>query len=761
MDKHLCIHGHFYQPPREDPWLNTILPEGSAAPSLNWNQRITRESYAPLARARRLDGSGSIVEVMNCYEWMSFNAGPTLLNWMATADPDTVRLMAEADKASVARLGHGNAMAQVYHHQILPLASQLDKELEVSWAVDDFVARFGRAPEGMWLAETAVDTASLEVLAANGIAFTVLAPGQAKAVGPLTNGHWTPVDQGSLNIRRPYLVKLPSGRSISVFFYDGPLSQAVAFERLLADGETFWRRLSQASSPGLLTLATDGETYGHHFTFGEMALAFVLDQANHHRDGLALTNFGAFLAANPPVEQIRLHEPSAWSCAHGVERWQSDCGCTDGGHPGWHQRWRGPLRHALSRMKELADLHYFQRGATCFSDPRAALTDYGKVLAGLMDQDTYAKRHFRKALPPAEQTVAWKLLAMQQWGLASLASCAWFFDEISRIEPVNGLTYALRAMELAARTGGPDMEPEILPILKSAESNIPECVDGKNIWRTMVVPRRETDASLTAQALLTLWAEERLPARGKTAQVVWPGVAVTVKATSATQGTASIAWALESGTDEVRWTWSPPAFGPRPGTPEDGSASRLPVLVDPLNIPVTVSGSGGDTTFIPRELPLNKRQALADAFAVQASGTLWEQTLKRMGCGGNMVTEPQEAQTTMTRAPRWAEMWASLAWEYVWGLDLTSKRRDLLVAFLRQSNGSGYERIGLMERVNELTLMETASAGPNWEGLGLMVRRVRELGLPEDWWAVQNLIWDKRLHKGDGRSFAALIGFAV
>ncbi|MBI4805452.1 MAG: DUF3536 domain-containing protein [Desulfovibrio sp.] len=761
MDKHLCIHGHFYQPPREDPWLNTILPEGSAAPSLNWNQRITRESYAPLARARRLDGAGRIAEVMNCYEWISFNAGPTLLNWMATAYPDTVRLMVEADKASLARLGHGNAMAQVYHHQILPLASQLDKELEVSWAVDDFTARFGRAPEGMWLAETAVDTASLEVLAANGIAFTVLAPGQAKAVGPLTNGHWTPVDQGSLNIRRPYLVKLPSGRSISVFFYDGPLSQAVAFEHLLADGETFWRRLSQAASPGLLALATDGETYGHHFTFGEMALAFVLDQANHRRDGLALTNFASFLAANPPEEQIRLHEPSAWSCAHGVERWQSNCGCTDGGHPGWHQRWRGPLRHALSRMKEMADLHYFQRGATCFADPRAALTEYGKVLAGLMDQDAYAKLHFRKSLPPAEEAVAWKLLAMQQWGLASLASCAWFFDEISRIEPVNGLTYALRAMELAARTGGPDMEPEILPILKTAESNLPELGDGKNVWRTMVVPRRETEASLTAQALLTLWAEKRLPARGKTAQACWPGVSVTIKASSPTEGTASISWALESGVDEVRWTWDAPTTGHHPGATADGATAGLPALVDPLNIPVTVRGPGGDATFIPRELPVNKRQALADAFAVQASDNLWIQAVERMSCGANLITEIQEAQTTMTLAPRWAGMWDSLSWAYVWGLDLSPKQRELLLTFLRQSTGSGFERNDLMERVNALALAETASSSPDWEGLSRMVRRVRELGLPEDWWAVQNLIWDRRLHTGEGRSFASLIGFAV
>lgn len=745
MDKHLCIHGHFYQPPREDPWLAAILPEGSAAPSLNWNQRITRESYAPLARARRLDGSGRIVEVLNCYEWMSFNAGPTLLGWMAAADPDTVRLMVEADRASLARLGHGNAMAQVYHHQILPLATQLDKELEVSWAVDDFQARFGRAPEGMWLAEAAVDTATLEVLAANGISFTVLAPGQAMAVAPLEDGHWTPVDQGTLDIRQPYLVKLPSGLSISVFFYDGPLSQAVAFERLLADGEGFWRRLSQAAGPGLLTLATDGETYGHHFTFGEMALAFVLDQARQGRDGLTLTNFGAHLAANPPAMQVRLHEPSAWSCAHGVERWRSDCGCTDGGHPGWHQRWRGPLRQTLQRMKDMADQHYFKRGASFFADPRAALTAYGKVLAGLTSQDAFAREHFRKKLPADGQAVAWKLLAMQQWGLSSLASCAWFFDEVSRIEPVNALTFALRAMELAERTGMSGFEAEIMPILRSAESNLAEYGNAEGVWRMLVQPRKESEASLTAQALLTLWGEERLPAPGQTAQAAWPGVSVAVTAETATAGTAAISWSLESGVDTVRYQWTPPSDAQH----------------DPLAAVVTVTGPGGETRFTPGDLPVNKRQALADAFAIRASDAVWEAAASRMRFGVHLVTEHQEAQTTMTLAPRWAGMWASLAWSWLWGLDLPAKRRELLLTFLRQSSGCGYERAGLVERVTARTLNEVSSPAPDWAALERMVKRLRELGLPEEWWAVQNLIWDNKLHLGEGRAFAALLGFAV
>ena len=743
MRKHLCIHGHFYQPPREDPWLGAILPEGSAAPSLNWNQRITGESYAPLARARRLDGSGRITGLLNCYEWMSFNAGPTLLSWMAGAYPDTVRLMQEADAASIRRLGKGNAMAQVYHHQILPLASELDKELEVAWAVDDFTARFGRAPEGMWLAETAVDTASLEALARHGVRFTVLAPGQAKAVAALEHPEWKPVDASSLDIGQPYLVKLPSGRSVSVFFYDGPLSQAVAFEGLLADGENFWRRLSGACSPGLLALATDGETYGHHFKFGEMALAFVLDQGRQERDGVALTNFAAYLEANPPAMQVRLHEPSAWSCAHGVERWRSNCGCTTGEHPGWHQRWRGPLRQALQGVKDAADAHFFQRGAECFKDPRSALVAYGKVLAGLMSQEGFAKAQFRSGLPAAQQATAWRLLSMQQWGLASLASCAWFFDEVSRIEPVNALTFALRSMELARHTGGPDMEPELLPILRQAESNLPEYGNAEVIWRTMVAPRRESEASLAAQALLTLHLEERFPEPERGACVTWPGVGVEVAAQSPSSGTARISWALESGADEARWEWRRPSGGE-----------------DPLLRPLSVEGALGPEEFLPAVLPVNKRQALADAWALHASEKAWECALASMNQGAHLVAELQEAQTTLTLAPLWAGMWQQLAWAYLWGLDLSPKQGDLLRVFLAQASGSGWERDGLMERVRRRTLQEICTGLPDWEALCRMVLRVRELNLPENWWEAQNALWEGSLHAGAGSAFAQLIGFA-
>uniref|UniRef100_A0A7C4EKD0 DUF3536 domain-containing protein n=1 Tax=Fundidesulfovibrio putealis TaxID=270496 RepID=A0A7C4EKD0_9BACT len=740
MDKHLCIHGHFYQPPREDPWLGTILPEGSAAPSLNWNERITRESYAPLARARRLDGSGRIVEVMNCYEWISFNAGPTLLRWMDTGAPDTLKLMLQADRDSLRRLGHGNALAQVYHHQILPLATPLDKELEIAWAVDDFQARFQRPPEGLWLAETAVDTATLEVLAAQGVAFTILAPGQARATAPLDDNRWTPVEQGGLDIRQPHLVRLPSGRSVTVFFYDGPLSQAVAFERLLADGETFWRRLSGATGPGLLSLATDGETYGHHFTFGEMALAFVLDQARRGRDGVNLTNYAAFLAANPPTRQALLHEPSAWSCAHGVERWKSDCGCTTGGHPGWSQSWRAPLRRALQQAKDTVDLHYFQRGAGCFLNPRAALVAYGKVLAGLTGQEDFAAAQMRKGLDQAEQAAAWKLLAMQQWGLASLASCAWFFDEVSRIEPVNAMTYCLRALELAQATGAPDATPQVLRTLADAKSNLPEYGDAAAIWKTLVEPRRETTESLAAQALAVLDLEERMPAPGGRAVVAWPGVGVEVAPDSAGTGTALIRWTLESGAQTLRYAWDA-----APG--------------DPLAASVSVSGG---PAFSPAGLPVNKRQALADAWARRASDVLWEQACARMARGAHLVTEIQEAQTTMTLAPLWAGLWAPLAWNYLWGLDLSPKRRELLLTFLHQNAGSASERAALMQRVSGRALAELSAPGakPDWESLRRMVARVRELALPEDWWAVQNLLWDTGLRLRAGKPLAELLGFA-
>lgn len=749
MDRALCIHGHFYQPPREDPWLGRILPEGSAAPCRHWNERICRESYSPMARARRLDGAGRIVELFNCYAWMSFNAGPTLLTWMARSDPDTYARILEADRESVARLGHGNALAQVYHHVIMPLASDLDKELEVAWAVEDFRARFGRDPEGMWLSETAVDTPTLEALAAHGIRFTILAPSQATAVSD-DGEHWRDVDAGSLDIRRPYKVKLPSGRPMAVFFYHGPLSQAVAFERLLADGEQFFRRLSGAAGEGLLSLATDGETYGHHFTFGEMALAYVLDQARSGRDGLTITNYASFLEADPPSRFVRIREASAWSCAHGVERWRSDCGCTNGGHPGYNQKWRAPLREALNRLKSRLDAHFFAVGKPLFLDPRQALVAYGQVLAGRVTPQAFESARFAANLPGAARGTAWKLLAMQAWGLSSFASCAWFFDEISRLEPVNGLTFALRAMELARATGMADPEPEVTEILATARSNDPEMGTGRDIWDTMVRPRRETPRTLVTQALVTLAVEERLPASGEVAEARWPGVAVTVRLDDpedgARPGEASIRYHLETATEDFAITFHPSA------------------TADPFDSCLTMTAAGGGVEeglcFHEVGLAINKRQSLADAFARHAEEGFFTTMLAQAATGRRLVPELQEAQTTLTLAPLWLHLWPGLVWHEVFDLPLPDKREALLRLFLREAGRDSPVKAALEARLAAETTRRITAPDPDCQKLARLVERCRELDLHPDWWAAQNALWERRPFVGPTAVLARALGFA-
>ncbi|WMW66546.1 DUF3536 domain-containing protein [Nitratidesulfovibrio liaohensis] len=690
MPRSLCIHGHFYQPPREDPWLDDILPEGSAAPAPDWNTRILRESYAPLGWARRLNREGRIGDILNCYEWTSFNAGPTLLRWMDRHAPDTLRRMVEGDRTSAARWGHGNAMAQVYHHVIMPLATPLDREVETAWAVADFMARFGRAPEGMWLPEAAVDTPTLETLAAAGIAFTVLAPRQARAVAALdginqANAAWQPVHEGSLDIGLPYRAELPSGRSIDIFFYDGPISRAVAFEQLLRDGEIFWRRLADAAcalpvppgegrgddagAPGngdrLLAVCTDGETYGHHFTFGEMALAHVLAQGYAGRDGVALTNFAAFRHRNPPHMRVLLHEPSSWSCAHGVERWRSDCGCTDGGHPGWNQRWRGPLRQGLDAVKQGLDAHFAAAGAGLFRDPKAALLAYGQVLARSGDapaREAFAAAHLAPGIAGRQADAAWKLLAMQEAGLASFASCAWFFDEISRIEPVNAMTYALRALDLCTATGGPDLLPHLAEHLAHAVSNKPEEGTGADILSRTVLPRRGTDASLVLQALWRLRAKHGLPAPGATATHAWPGaeVDVTLDAQDApdTQdaqgmpdgtgnapvtGTAALRLPLEAEGRTVRFIWHPP------GPSTSARASR--VTVRPATQPDAPA-----TSLSVADLPLNARQALLLALL---HGEERNQAPRRAALARQalaLVDPWEEAQHDMPASHLWADL---------------------------------------------------------------------------------------------------------
>lgn len=751
MDKHLCIHGHFYQPPREDPWLGKILPEGSAAPSIHWNERICRESYAPMAWARRLDDKGRITEIVNIYEWISFNYGPTLFKWMERSAPEHYARVIEADRVSAERWGKGNALAQVYHHVIMPLASDLDKELEVAWAVDDFTARFGRAPEGMWLAETAVDTETLEVLADYGLRFTVLAPSQAKAVAGLKDREWKPLPAGGVDISRPYAVDLPSGKPMAVFFYHGDLSQAVAFERLLADGEQFWKRMSGACRPGLLSLATDGETYGHHFKFGEMALAYALSQAESGRDNVRLTNYAAFLEANPPTMRVKLHEPSAWSCAHGVERWRSDCGCTTGGHAGWNQKWRAPLREALAFLKERIDAHYFEQGDKLFTDARDALVAYGRVLSGLEDQGAFAAAYCKGEISPEESGRAWKLLAMQQWALASFASCAWFFDEISRIEPVNGLTFALRAMDLARDTGMPGVEHKFTEILDKATSNIPEMGTGKDIWENQVKPRRETWRTLLTQAAMRLWAEGRLPRPGEAAEVAWPGVTVRVGLTEeehgARPGRAVARWGLETAEEafslELRCGCGPDPF-------QNGLTFT----------PERKGGFEEGVVFEDAGLPQNKRQALADAWIRRVEAESWSRLLDEAVSGIRLVTELQEAQNTLTLAQYWNGHWAAMAWLYVWGIDLAPEREALLLAFLREAGAGHPGRVRLIERIAAQAAALLRMPGPDYAKLCALAERCAKADVGVDWWPVQNIIWKRGLHTGKGRKLAALVHFA-
>ena len=492
MDRYVCVHGHFYQPPRENPWIELVEQQDSARPFHDWNERIADECYEPNTTARILDDRGRITALVNNYARMSYNIGPTLLHWMQDHAPEVHARVVEADRHSRRRFGgHGSAMAQVFHHAIMPLASTRDQRTQVIWGVRDFRHRFGRDPEGMWLAESAADTASLEQLAEHGIRFTVLSPYQAARFRS-PDGAWIDVGDGSVDPTRPYQVVLPSGRSIAVFFYDAGVSQAVAFEGLLNSGHAFAGRLLGAfrdrSGPQLVHIATDGESYGHHHRHGEMALA----QALHLLDqdpSVQVVNYAQYLDLYPPRHQAEIIEGSSWSCAHGVERWRADCGCTTG-EAGHSQAWRAPLRAALDHLRDELGRHYEDRGAQLLHDPWAARDDYIDVI---LDREgalePFLARHAREPLDPAGVTDVLRLLELQRHALMMFTSCGWFFDELGRIETVQVLHYAARAIQLADLTDAPPgLLERFLRRLELAKSNDPELGDGRSIYEQQVVP---------------------------------------------------------------------------------------------------------------------------------------------------------------------------------------------------------------------------------------------------------------------------------
>lgn len=492
--KYICIHGHFYQPPRENAWLETVEVQDSAAPFHDWNERINFECYAPNTAARILDRDDFIVDIVNNYSRISFNFGPTLLSWMEAADPEAYRGILDADKQSRERFGgHGSALAQVHSHLILPLCNRRDKETQVRWGIADFEYRFGRKPEGMWLAETAADTETLEVLAGQGIRFTILAPRQAKAFRKIGAGEWHTPGHGGIDTRRPYLCRLPSGRSIVLFFYHGEIAQAVAFEGLLNNGSYFAERFTEAfdggEEPQLVHIATDGESYGHHHRHGEMALAACLNHIEAHQLA-AITNYGQYLELYPPKYEAQIHENSSWSCVHGVERWRSNCGCNSGGRPGWNQEWRKPLREALDWLRD-ALIPLFQKEASAFlKDEWEARNDYIHVLLSRSDKtvDAFLRRHVRKTLSKEEKTKLLRLMEMQRHAMLMYTSCGWFFDEISGIETNQILQYANRAIYYAAQVAGVELHEEFIRRLEKAPSNMYE--NGATSYKKNVVPAR-------------------------------------------------------------------------------------------------------------------------------------------------------------------------------------------------------------------------------------------------------------------------------
>ena len=520
--RYVCVHGHFYQPPRENPWLETVEIQESAAPYHDWNDRITAECYAPNGASRIQNLENEIVRIVNNYARMSFNFGPTLLSWLHEKAPRAYHMILEADKTSAARYsGHGSAVAQVYNHIIMPLAGTRDALTQIRWGIADFEHRFGRKPEGMWLAETACNRHMLDLMAGEGIKYTILAPIQCARVRKLAAADappaqpesWTETANATVDSTQPYLVKLDQGRQIAVFFYDGPASRAIAFEGLLDSGEKFASRLMavfdapSSSRPlqdgraaQLSHVATDGESYGHHHKHGEMALSFAMHTIEEQ--GLAtLTNYGEFLERFPPTCEAEVAENTSWSCAHGIERWRSDCGC-NGGKPGWNQRWRKPLREALDYLRDGTAPLAEKLAEGLLKDFWAARDAYIHVILSREDPaqsaaaiERFLHHHAAHSLTPAERTTVLELMELERHTQLMYTSCGWFFDEISGIETVQIIAYAGRVLQLAAELfsdqelfgrAGVALEPEFLRILAQAKPNVPELTNGADIYTRYV-----------------------------------------------------------------------------------------------------------------------------------------------------------------------------------------------------------------------------------------------------------------------------------
>ncbi len=522
----ICIHGHFYQPPRENPWLETVETQDSAAPYHDWNERVCAECYAPNGAARIQNGKNQIMRIINNYGRMSFNFGPTLLSWLKENAPRTHRMILDGERRSRRSYkGHSSAMAQVYNHIIMPLANMRDRITQIRWGIADYQYHYGLAPEGMWLSETAADTETLALLAANGIRFTVLAPHQCKRIRPLKSDtgaepEWTDTPNASVDTTRPYLVRFASGEPpLAVFFYNGPTSRAIAFEGLLNSGESLAARLKGGfkdnAQTQLVHVATDGESYGHHHKHGEMALAYAFKLLEQDKN-VSLTNYGSFLAQFPPEYECEIVENTSWSCIHGIERWRSNCGC-NGGHAGWNQEWRTPLREALDALRDAIAPVTEQEGAKLFREVWAARDAYINVILDRRPEvvERFLERHQTRPLSAEERVRALQLMELQRHAQLMYTSCGWFFDDISGIETVQVIAYAGRVLQLAVELFGErvaGLEQAFVARMAEARSNDPKAGDGARIYNEKVlkmeVGLEQVAAHYAISSVFSSFAEE-------------------------------------------------------------------------------------------------------------------------------------------------------------------------------------------------------------------------------------------------------------
>ena len=443
----ICIHGHFYQPPREDPITGLIPSEPGAEPYSNWNERIHAECYRPNAE-------------LGNFQYISFNFGPTLFEWVERHDPVTYRLILEQDQANLARYGVGNAIAQAYNHTILPLASAEDKAIQVAWGIADFQQRFGRKPEGMWLPETAVDLETLTTLVNHGLKFTILAPWQAAEDG--------------LDPSEPYLVHLPDGRSLTVFFYQSDLSAGVSFNpAMTANADRFAlhdlasyfnAEKTRRGEDQLLMLASDGELYGHHQPFRERFLSHLLNGASAEA-GLVPTYPALWLQEHPARQAVSIRENTSWSCHHGITRWMGACACTpiDG-------RWKMHLRDALDQLGNALDSRYLEAVYRFIPKPRLLRKRYINVMQGTITPEALIGEMAERALTQEQTLHIRLLLEAQRERQRMFTSCGWFFDDFDRIEPRNNLAYAAHAVRLTRLATGEDLAPQAMADLQKVVS---------------------------------------------------------------------------------------------------------------------------------------------------------------------------------------------------------------------------------------------------------------------------------------------------